>query len=86
MKAVNIPGKDGRLEAWTVRDLKRILAELPDDSLVVVASDAEGNGYHPLMEIWTSGAYREDGSYGSEVVDKQTRKSDRPCITLVPMD
>jgi hypothetical protein len=34
----------------TVRELREALAGLPDDMLVVMSRDAEGNGYSPLVE------------------------------------
>ncbi len=36
--------------SMTVKDLREALADLPDDMLVVMAKDAEGNGYSPLAE------------------------------------
>lgn len=37
-----------------VKELKAILGPLPDDMMVIVARDAEGNGYHELAD---SGVY-----------------------------
>ena len=35
----------------TVKDLKNLLKDQPDDLEVVVAHDAEGNGFSPLYEV-----------------------------------
>jgi hypothetical protein len=40
-----------------VKQLKEILSEMPDDALVVLAQDAEGNGFSPV------GSYNTDMKY-----------------------
>jgi hypothetical protein len=40
-----------------VKQLKEILSEMPDDALVVLAEDAEGNGFSPV------GSYNTDMKY-----------------------
>lgn len=49
----------------TVRDLRESLAELPDDMLVVMSKDAEGNGYSPLAEVAQS-MYLADSTWSGE--------------------
>jgi hypothetical protein len=41
----------------TVKQLKALLAQMPDDTLVVLASDAEGNAFSPV------GGYTETARY-----------------------
>jgi len=36
----------------TVKELKEFLATIDDDRIVVLAEDAEGNGYSPLKGCW----------------------------------
>lgn len=35
----------------TIKELKAQLADLPDDMLVILQKDAEGNGYSPLEDV-----------------------------------
>ena len=46
----------------TVADLRRLLVDYPDDALVVLARDSEGNGYSPLVGAW-SAHYAADCSF-----------------------
>jgi hypothetical protein len=44
----------------TVGDLKNVISDLPEDTLVILSSDEEGNSFH----YWTYGAvepYETDG-------------------------
>lgn len=41
----------GKVIGVTVKKLREQLADLPDDALVVIAKDPEGNGYSPLASI-----------------------------------
>ncbi len=73
-----------------VKQLKEILSEMPDDALVVLAEDAEGNGFSPL------GSYNTDMKYlpgrhpwrrgqvlaGTEV--KAGSSKARPALVLWP--
>ena len=46
--------------AMTVKHLKTILANQPDDRLVVISRDPEGNSYSPCeMAAFTVGHYSE---------------------------
>ena len=49
----------------TVKELKKFLATIDDDRIVVLAEDAEGNGYSPLKGCW-EGAYRADNTYSGD--------------------
>jgi hypothetical protein len=49
----------------TIKDLAALLATLPQDALVVVASDSEGNGFSPFYKL-TTGRYVEYSSGESE--------------------
>jgi len=50
----------------TVRELREALAGLPDDMLVVMSRDAEGNGYSPLVETSES-MYVAETTWSGEV-------------------
>lgn len=41
----------GKVVGVTVKALREALAELPDDLLVVISRDAEGNSYSPLAMV-----------------------------------
>ena len=81
---------DGGLEAITVGELKKMLAGVPASAIVVLASDAEGNQHHPLMEVATSHVYFRQGRYDGEIIDLDggdaVVRGDQPCVLLVPMD
>lgn len=56
----------------TVAGLRAALADLPDDMPVVLAKDAEGNGYSPLSDA-DEAMYLADSTWSGEVylTDKQ---------------
>jgi hypothetical protein len=43
-----------------VNDLKKILEQMPDDALVVLAQDAEGNAFSPVASHNTNMKYLPD--------------------------
>ncbi len=49
----------------TVKDLRDLLDGLPDDMLVVLSKDAEGNGYSPLEEA-EQAMYLPESSWAGE--------------------
>jgi hypothetical protein len=51
--------------AMTVKQLKEVLAGLPDDMLIVISKDAEGNDYSPLSNL-TTGEYTPDSTWRGE--------------------
>lgn len=44
-------------KALTVKELRKILADIPDDTLVVLSGDSEGNEFSPLCGF-SSGVYQ----------------------------
>lgn len=46
-----------------VSELRAALARYPDDLLVVMSKDSEGNDFSPLYEA-TSGVYRAESTWG----------------------
>jgi hypothetical protein len=63
----------------TVKELREALAELPDDLLVVVSRDAEGNGYSPASGISPGEYDRSDWEFRSHPGDR-TRPDDAVAI------
>lgn len=45
----------------TVKELKEAIANLPDDMMLVLQVDPEGNGYGPVERIDTDGIMTDDG-------------------------
>lgn len=41
----------------TVKELREAIAEYPDDFLVILSRDAEGNGYAPADAVLAQGHY-----------------------------
>jgi hypothetical protein len=50
----------------TVKDLKDLIHNLPDEMEVILQKDAEGNGYSPLSEGYT-GIYAADTTWYGDV-------------------
>lgn len=49
-----------------VKQLIKELQKLDGDSIVIMAKDAEGNGYSPLADLW-AGAYRATTTWYGDV-------------------
>jgi hypothetical protein len=60
-----------REHALTVSKLKALLAELPDDALVVLSRDGEGNGFSPLADTST-GKYEPEQPWFGEFHEAPT--------------
>lgn len=52
--------------AMTVTELRAVLADLPDDMPVVMASDAEGNSFSPLEDA-DQAMYVADSTWSGDV-------------------
>lgn len=56
----------------TVGQLKKLLAAIPDDHLVILQKDAEGNGYSPLADVeGRNNVYVPDSTWSGEVYYKK---------------
>lgn len=83
-----------------VKELKRILSKLPDDLLVVLQKDVEGNGYSPLNRIdGVNNVYAKESTWNGRVkFAKLTPKlikqgfgngdvgKGESCVVLVPVN
>lgn len=83
----------------TVGELIAKLKEIDPNRIVIMAKDAEGNGYSPLSDFWI-GAYRAEttwmGDVGSEELTEEMRQSGyteedvirdgQPAIILSPVN
>ena len=49
----------------TVAELRKVLEGAPDEAIVVMSRDAEGNGFSPLYEVERT-MYFADSSYSGE--------------------
>jgi hypothetical protein len=65
--------------ALTVADLQAALATLPSDMPVILAKDAEGNGYSPLTEAEPA-MYAPDTTWSGEhhLTDEQRQATGQP--------
>lgn len=50
----------------TARDLKRLLVDVDDEAIVILASDEEGNNFYPLAEAAVD-EYSTDDYWGSNL-------------------
>jgi hypothetical protein len=53
----------------TVAKLRELLAGAPDDALVVMSKDSEGNGFSPFSE-WGDGRYVAESSWSGYLADE----------------
>lgn len=77
----------------TVAKLREILAKLPDDAIVVMSKDAEGNNFSPFCEVGNDEAsdwYRAESSWSGYLRDEEyDPDEDGPdgavsCVVLWP--
>jgi len=83
----------------TVKDLIKQLKKLPQDSIVILQKDAEGNGYSPLSyacpdavyqtdSIWSGQVYSTEWSAEDACMDEEEwetfKRNTPPCVVLVP--
>lgn len=54
-----------------VKDLIKVLKELPEDAIVVLSSDEEGNSYSPLASYNTNYMYIPDSDWSGEIKIKE---------------
>ena len=64
----------------TVKELKQEIESLPDDMLVILQKDAEGNGYSPLSGTDTDVIYIPDSTYSGDVYDSNWTADDA-CLS-----
>ena len=67
----------------TVRELIERLKTCEPDRIVVMAKDAEGNGYSPLHNLW-AGRYLADSTYSGEVGEDD--EDGVPAMILTPIN
>jgi hypothetical protein len=51
----------------TVAQLKAELKSLPDDLLVVMSRDSEGNGFSPLSDVADNARYEQENAWSGEI-------------------
>lgn len=69
----------------TVGELLDYLSTRPRDQLVVLAKDAEGNGYSPLAEA-SDAYYFADTTWSGEVMDSDDDEVAVPAVLLGPVN
>jgi hypothetical protein len=62
--------------------LRRWLETIPDDRLVVLAKDAEGNNFSPLSELEVS-SYEAASTWNGDLTDNE---SGERCVVLWPVN
>lgn len=69
---------DWKLCALTVGQLRELLADVPDDTPVILSKDAEGNGYSPLSSVNTDEGtvYVPETTWSGEVYTLDGRDDD----------
>jgi len=50
-----------------VGELKEMLSDFPDETIIILQKDGEGNGFSPLSDIY-EGAYVPDSTWSGEVM------------------
>lgn len=67
----------------TVKELREFLAEFPDNALVVMAKDAEGNDYSPLSEAY-QGRYVAKNGWSGEFTSEEEATEGETALVLWP--
>ena len=77
-----------------MKQLIEKLKKMPQDSIVILRKDGEGNGHSPLSDL-DAAIYRADSTWSGEVYPTDAneddygytkQKGDRPCVLLVPVN
>jgi hypothetical protein len=56
--------------------LKKVLEGIPDDTIIVLQKDSEGNGYSPLAGADNEAVYIPDTTWSGEVTPTNGKASD----------
>jgi hypothetical protein len=68
----------------TKRELLEMLKDVPDDFIIVLSSDGEGNSFSPLIDF-SIGLYEPDTSYSGEFfMDDEKEGAEDNCVVLWP--
>jgi hypothetical protein len=101
MKETKVP--DEVVASWTpteenpymrVGNLRALLATLPDDLLIVLSKDGEGNSFSPLSDTGdpASTVYEPESTWAGLIVDTDEMEEDEmapdavPCLVLWPVN
>lgn len=74
----------------TVAKLRTLLADAPDDALVVMSKDAEGNGFSPFAELGGTDHYVAESAWAGHLRDEEYDPDEDgedgavPCVVLWP--
>ena len=71
---------------FTVKDLKDILAEIPDDTPIVMQKDDEGNGYRLMRGIEFFDASKKKANFFNESEQECYRKEELKDLDRKPTD
>lgn len=72
----------------TVRDLIAELQKQPQDAVVILSSDSEGNSFSPLATDFGGEYYAPDSTYSGEWVSKEDKDGYdilHDCVVLFPI-
>jgi len=85
----------------TVKELIAELQLMPQDSIVILQKDAEGNGYSPLSCVDPDAVYEADSTWSGDVYStnwsaedacmerdewQEFKSSTPPCVVLAPIN
>jgi hypothetical protein len=72
----------------TKKELVEMLSVWPDDYLVILSSDGEGNSFSPVSKPVSVGMYEPDSSYSGEFFDREELEEGdiENCIVLWPIN
>ncbi len=80
----------------TVKELKFLIEDLPDEMEIIMQKDAEGNGYSPLSKLDTDSVYIPENTWSGEVINVKELLEDTkefegvlvksPCLLLIPVN
>lgn len=68
----------------TVGELIDALKHVPGDRIIVMSSDAEGNGYSPLAGVDVLSFYVRESSWSGYLDEDDNNDDSIPCVVVWP--
>ena len=71
----------------TKKELIEALKDMPDDAIIIVASDEEGNNFREVPDGWITQGFFKEENYGNGSFNTEEDQDDKdelgtPCICI----
>lgn len=85
LESLYITGEAGLMQPLTWGILKKLAADQPDDAMVVLSSDPEGNRFTPLGMVSPNGHFVGTPDGWDNDVTGTACPGSKPCLLLWPL-